>query len=132
MKLNHIHLKVSNLERAKKFYIEMFGFKVREQLGPYLFLHLGDEHHALALQERENASIPEENTLGLYHVALEVENEEAFQEILKKVQKHKIPHTEVDHTISKTVYFSDPDENGLEIMIDTRKQKDQVWKGKNR
>ena len=131
MKLNHIHIKVSNLKKAKEFYINILEFKIREQMGPFLFLHLGDEHHALALQEREDASPVDENSIGLYHFALEVQNEKEFQEIIEKLKKNNIDYDIVNHGISQTVYFSDPDNNGIEVMVDTRKQKDQIWKGKN-
>ena len=131
MILNHIHIKVKNLEKAKEFYTKILEFKVREQIGPFLFLHLGDEHHSLALQERSNAKEPDENSIGLYHFALEVKNESEFKEIIKNLDLNKIPYSSVNHLISKTIYFADPDNNGLEIMLDTRSKKDQVWKGKN-
>ncbi|MEK6890128.1 MAG: VOC family protein [Nanoarchaeota archaeon] len=131
MKLNHIHLKISSLKKSEAFYINILGFKVRERVGPFLFLHLGEEHHALALQERDDANPVDENTLGLYHFALEVQTKKEFQEIMKKLKENNIDYGLIDHVISKAIYFSDPDNNGIEIMIDTRKQKDQIWKGKN-
>lgn len=131
MQLNHNHIKVSNLKKAKEFYINILGFKIREQMGPFLFLHLGDEHHSLALQEREDASPADENSIGLYHFALEVNNEKEFKEMIKKLKENNIDYGLTDHVISKAIYFSDPDNNGIEVMLDTRKQKDQIWKGKN-
>ena len=130
MKLNHIHLKVSNLKKSKEFYL-LLDFKIREQVGPFLFLYRGDEHHSLALQERKNTSPQNENALGLYHFSLEVESEKEFQEFIKKLKEKKIHFDPVDHGISKVIYFNDPDKNGIEIMLDTRKAKDQLWKGKN-
>ena len=131
MQLNHIHLKVSNIEKAKDFYKKILGFKVRESLGPFIFLHLGEEHHSLALQEKENTQQNKEDSLGLYHFSLEVNNEKEFKEIIKKLKENKIEYSPVDHIISKVIYFEDPDKNGIEIMLDTRSSKGQEWKGKN-
>ena len=38
----------------------------------------------------------------------------------------------VDHGISKALYFTDPDGNGLEAYLDTREANDQMdWHGRN-
>ncbi|MBI2632587.1 VOC family protein [Candidatus Pacearchaeota archaeon] len=129
MKLNHIHIKVSNLEKAKEFYL-FLGFKIREQVGNFLFLNFGEEHHSLALQEKKNVLPQEEESLGLYHFSIEVKNEKEFHFIIDKLKEKRIIFYPADHGISKAVYFSDPDNNGVEIMLDTRKSKDQLWKGK--
>ena len=130
MKLNHVHIKVSNIEISREFYLSL-GFKIRERVGPFLFLHLGDEHHSLALQEIHDAEKQGENSIGLYHFSLEVENEQEFGAMINNLKQNNIPYSPIDHQISKVVYFSDPDNNGIEIMLDTRKSKQQLWKGKN-
>ncbi len=122
MKLGHVHLKVSNLERAEEFYVNILGFKVSESVGEeYLFLTLGEMHHDLALRNMgEDAPHPPKNYTGLYHFALEVENEKELFKIAKKLEKNKIAFSTADHGISKSLYFKDPDENGVEVYVDTR------------
>lgn len=130
MKLNHIHIKVSDLERAKEFYL-FLGFRIREQVGNFLFLYFGKEHHSLALQERMGVLPQEEESLGLYHFSIEAKNEKEFNSIINKLKEKSIKYHPIDHGISKAIYFSDPDNNGVEIMLDTRKRKDQIWRGRN-
>lgn len=49
-KIGHVHLKISNLKTAEDFYTKIFGFKVSERIGNFIFLTFGKEHHDLACQ----------------------------------------------------------------------------------
>ncbi|MCH8003816.1 MAG: VOC family protein [Nanoarchaeota archaeon] len=126
--IGHVHLKVSDLKKAEKFYTKLLGFKVNERVNNYLFLTLGKKHHDLALQEVVNAKKPSENNIGLYHFAIEAKNLKELVKLYFKLKKEKIDVSPIDHGISKTLYFSDPDGNGIEIYVDTRNIR-KKWKG---
>ena len=127
-KIGHVHLKVSDLKRAEEFYTNVLGLKVAERVSNYLFLTFGKEHHDLAFQEHKNARKPSEDMTGLYHFAVEFENLKQLADIYFRLKNHKISFTQIDHGISKTIYFSDPDGNGIEVYVDTR-QKRKQWNG---
>lgn len=127
-KIGHVHLKVSDLRKAEGFYTKVFGFKVSERVANYLFLTFGKEHHDLALQEHKNAKHPSEDMTGLYHFAVELENLKQLANIYFRLKKHNINFSPIDHGISKTIYFSDPDGNGIEVYIDTRNER-KKWSG---
>ncbi len=127
-KIGHVHLKVSDLKRAEEFYIKVFELKVSERVANYLFLTFGKEHHDLALQEHSNAKHPSEDMTGLYHFAVEFENLKQLAEIYFRLKKLKVRFSPVNHGISKTIYFEDPDGNGIECYVDTRKEVRQ-WHG---
>ena len=127
-KIGHIHIKVSNLKKAEKFYIKIFEFKISERAGDYLFLTFGKEHHDLALQEIKNAKRPSDNMTGLYHFAIELDNLKQLANIYLKLKKYNVGCMAIDHGISKTIYFSDPDGNGIEVYVDIRKSK-KKWQG---
>ena len=127
-KIGHIHLKISNLKSAAKFYTKIFEFKVTERVGNYLFLTFGKGHHDLALQEHRNARRPSDDMTGLYHFAIEFENLKKLADIYFKLKKYGIKFTPIDHGISKAIYFSDPDNNEIEVYVDTRKER-KKWKG---
>lgn len=118
--IGHVHLKVSNVKNAEKFYTTLLDFKVTEKVGNYVFLTFGKKHHDLALQEISNAESPSENTIGLYHFAIEARNVKVLAELYFKLRKEGISVSPIDHGISKTLYFSDPDGNGIEVYADTR------------
>lgn len=126
--IGHVHLKVSNLRKAEKFYINLLGFKVNERVNNYLFLTLGQKHHDLALQEIVNAKKPTENSIGLYHFAIEAKNLKELASLYFKLKKEKIDVSPIDHGISRALYFSDPDGNGIEIYVDSRNIR-KKWKG---
>lgn len=127
-RIGHVHLKVSSLKRAEEFYTKMFELKVSERVANYLFLTFGKEHHDLALQEVKGAQNPEENMTGLYHFAVEFENLKQLAEVYFRLKKLKVQFSPVNHGISKTIYFEDPDGNGIECYVDTRKERKE-WKG---
>ena len=131
VKLGHVHLKVKNLTVAESFYVHLLGLKVTERVPPYLFLSFGKEHHDLALKElSQSAESPTSNMIGLYHVAFEVSSEEELGVYWTRIEGMRIDAKFVDHGISKAIYFKDPDGNGLEIYLDTRKQNNRhEWGG---
>ena len=87
--IGHVHLKVSNLKRAEDFYKKL-GFKVRERFGNYIFMTLGKKHHDLALQEIPNAEIPDENSTGLYHFAIEIKDLKELATVYFNLRKQNI------------------------------------------
>ena len=127
-KIGHVHLKVADLKKSEEFYTKIFNLKVSERVVNYLFLTFGKEHHDLALQEHKNAKQPSEGMTGLYHFAVEMESLKQLADIYFKLKKLKIDFTPVDHGISKTIYFADPDGNGIEVYVDTRHERKQ-WHG---
>ena len=128
LNIGHVHLKVSDLKRAEEFYTKLLGFKVNERVNGYIFLTLGKKHHDLALQEIENAKKPTENTIGLYHFAIEAKNIRELAKLYFKLKQEDVNVSPIDHGISKTLYFSDPDGNGIEVYVDTRNIR-KNWKG---
>ena len=127
-KIGHVHIKVSNLKKSEEFYAKIFGLKISEKVGNYLFLTFGKEHHDLALQEIKGAEHPSENMVGLYHFAVEFENLKGLAKIYFKLKKENVEFTPIDHGISKTIYLADPDGNGIEVYVDTRKERKE-WHG---
>ena len=127
-KIGHVHLKVSDLKKAEEFYTKIFGFRVAERAANYIFLTFGKEHHDLALQEHRNATRPSDDMVGLYHFAVKFENLKQLADAYFKLKKLKINFSPIDHGISKTIYFADPDDNGIEVYVDTR-HKRKKWNG---
>lgn len=132
MKLGHVHIKVSDLKRAVEFYTKLLGFKVTERVGNhYVFLTFGKAHHDLALQNvGPDAPKPEPHTIGLYHAAYELESEDELKRLYEKLNQAKTEVYPVDHGISKALYFSDPDGNGIEVYVDTRQWRN-LWRGQD-
>ena len=130
--LGHVHLKVTDLDRAIEFYTGLLDLAVTEQQENYAFLSFGDHHHDLALQAHPEFSAPPPQTTGLYHVAFEIDSLAALGDHYQWLTERDIRVSPVDHGISKAIYFDDPDGNGVELYVDTRDSEAEQWKGQNR
>lgn len=58
-RIGHVHLKVSDLERAITFYSEVLGFSVQQRIGRQAaFLGAGGYHHHIGLNSWDSAGGP--------------------------------------------------------------------------
>lgn len=128
--LGHVHLKVTDLDRAVDFYSGLLNLDITERHANYAFLSFGDHHHDLALQAHPEASSPPPRSTGLYHVAFEADSTEALGDHYQWLTDREITVHPVDHGISKALYFDDPAGNGVECYVDTRTG-DGNWEGQN-
>src|SRR6185369_8329160 len=72
-RIGHVHLTVSNLERALQFYRDALGFEVTQRYGSSaVFLSAGGYHHHIGLNTwaGEGASPPPPGRTGLYRFAI--------------------------------------------------------------
>jgi catechol 2,3-dioxygenase len=121
-RVGHVVLKVRDLKRAEQFYTEVLGFEVatRLQRPRGVFFTLGTQHHDIAVLEVPPASEPvKDHQVGLHHVALQVGDFAELQECYRRLKaNHATITSTIDHLITKSVYFLDPDGNSLELYCD--------------
>lgn len=129
--IGHIHLTVSNLERALVFYRDILGFEVtNDSLGSAVFLSSGGYHHHIALNTwvGEGATPAPRGHTGLYHFAILYPKRVELAKALKSLMDAKYPIIGfADHGVSESIYIEDPDKNGIELTWDKPKSK---WKKK--
>jgi catechol 2,3-dioxygenase len=122
VRIGHVHLKVSNLDRALAFYRDALGFEVTQRYGAQaVFLSAGGYHHHIGLNTWESAggTPPPSGTTGLYHVAILYPTEAALADALRRLRRAGIPLDGAsDHGVSKALYLRDPDDNGVELYWD--------------
>src|SRR5260221_3221215 len=73
VRIGHVHLKVSDLERSLNFYCGVLGFELTQRMGDSAaFINAGGYHHHIGLNTWESlgGSPPPPGTTGLYHVAI--------------------------------------------------------------
>jgi catechol 2,3-dioxygenase len=124
--IGHVHLTVSDLDRALGFYRDVLGFEVTSRYGPNaVFLSAGGYHHHVGLNTwaGRNAPRPPAGTTGLYHFAILYPDRRALAVAVKRVLDHGVPlEGSADHGVSEAVYLRDPDGNGLELYRDRPKE----------
>ena len=120
--LSHVHLKVSDLDRALEFWHGVLGFEVMTRIGDQAaFLSAGGYHHHIGLNtwESKGGSPPPPGTTGLFHVAIRYPDRPALARALQKVLEAGIRLSGAsDHGVSEALYLRDPDGNGVELMRD--------------
>jgi catechol 2,3-dioxygenase len=125
-RVGHVHLRVSDLDRAIAFYRDLLGFHVTGY-GPdrgvpgVAFLAAGDYHHHIALNTWETAGgepAPKGHT-GLHHFALSYPDRGALARAVRHLLEngYSVDHA-ADGGISVAVFLQDPDGNGVELSYD--------------
>jgi catechol 2,3-dioxygenase len=146
--INHMVLNVRNLEVSHRFWTEIIGFRCVAELKPIpgrqrpkmrfysgLDAHGNVTHHDLALAEVPGADgaggtdrapwdlMP--SRVGLNHVAIAWPDRESWLKQLAFLQRRGVPfHRRVNHGMTHSVYISDPDGHGIEVLYELPRE---VW-----
>ena len=121
VRIGHVHLKVSDIERALGFWRDVLGFEVMQRREAAVFISAGGYHHHIALNTWESlgGARPAKGTTGLYHVAIVYPSRATLGRALTRVHAAGIKLTGAsDHGVSIALYLDDPDGNGVELYWD--------------
>jgi catechol-2,3-dioxygenase len=122
-RLNHAVLYVRNVERSVAFYRDVLGFTPIEGMdelrgAAFLRAPASTNDHDLGLFEigdRAAASGAGRTSVGLYHLAWEVDTLSDLSELAAKLSEAGALSGASDHSTTKSLYGHDPD--GLEFEI---------------
>lgn len=120
--IGHVHLKVSDIERALAFYSGVLGFEVMQRWGEEAaFISAGGYHHHIGLNtwQSKGGSPPPHGSTGLFHTAIRYPTRRALAEAVKRCMEAGIAlDGAADHGVSEAIYLRDPDQNGVELYWD--------------
>lgn len=120
--ISHVHLRVSDLDRALEFYCGVLGFELTTRMGAQAaFISAGGYHHHIGLNtwQSRGAAPPPPGHTGLYHFAIRYPSRPALAEALRRLLEAGVPlQGAADHGVSEAIYLADPDGNGIELMYD--------------
>lgn len=126
VRIGHVHLKVSDLERALGFYCGVLGFELMQRWGTQAaFVSAGEYHHHIGLNTWDSLGgpPPPPGTTGLFHVAILYPDRATLGDALRRLRAANIELVGAsDHGVSEALYLRDPDDNGVELYRDRPSQ----------
>lgn len=128
--LGHVVFYVKDLERSLAFYRDLLGFQEVGRVfnGMAAALTSGRTHHEMLLiQVGDAPGPPAGRRRGLYHIGIKVgDSLEELRAAKKELERAGVMIDGMsDHTVSQSLYLSDPDGNEVELYVDADES---VWK----
>ncbi len=125
-RIGHCLIRVRDVERAKRFYMDVLGFQLMEQDPDHggVFLSLPGDGHTIDLMpvgDPETATPPVgmQDGVGVLHIAFKVGSYEALRESYDSLVADGVEvQRMIDHVSQRSLYLHDPDGNTLEIYYE--------------
>jgi catechol 2,3-dioxygenase len=114
----HIELQVTDIGRSVCFWTTTLGL-VERGTSADGGVALGTRNKTLVVLRPGARGPVVSGHAGMYHVALGVPSQQQFSRYLARLYDAKVRLSAVDHTMSKAIYFNDPDGHGIEISYET-------------
>jgi catechol-2,3-dioxygenase len=120
---SHTVLNIKDSEKIIEFYTKTLGFKISDrgpivENGPEIIFvsQDPDEHHQLAFSvEREDVDKP----ISLNHLSFRVKTFDEVQEVKERLDSVDVQYLPLCHGNALSLYFNDPEGNGIEVFFDT-------------
>lgn len=121
--LGHVVLRVTDCSRAERFYNGLLGLPVCARFDQdgirMTFFTLGNHHDFAVMEVSGEGGRRSESAVGLHHVAFKIgDNLDELRDAKAKLEADGVLLKPVDHEVTKSLYFEDPDGNGVELYVD--------------
>ena len=115
----HAVLNTNNLEAMRKWYSAVLGAETMFANDRIVFITYDDEHHRIALIKRPNLKPAVQGTVGLDHLAYAYNSLTELVDAYERLKSAGIvPRSTVNHGPTTSLYYDDPDGNGVELQVD--------------
>lgn len=111
--LDHLALRVSDLARSKRFYMENLSMTVRSESSEGVFLHAGRDWIALFDEKALTSSIPRRSGPGVDHFSFRPSSHHTFEATMAALRARNLNPVSPGDT--RRIYFRDPD--GIVVQL---------------
>jgi len=115
-----VRLRVNDIDRVAEFYESVVGLERLSRSDEYAALGAGGQV-LLGLDGDPSAPPRPAAAAGLFHAAVRVPDETALADALARIERDWRLDGASDHLVSRALYLSDPEGNGIEIYCDRPK-----------
>lgn len=119
---SHTVLQAKDAPKMLDFYTRVLGFQVTDEGGIaggryiYFLSQQPDEHHQLGIVPTRTDDGPPNS---LAHMAFRVEAMGELRDLIGRVEDEGLAYRPTSHGNTWSVYFQDPEQNGVEVFCDT-------------
>jgi catechol-2,3-dioxygenase len=118
-KLSHLVLQTNRRREMIEWYCTVLGAEILYEAERISFISYDDEHHRVAFLDPGPLTERQPNAAGLNHVAFTFAGPDELTENYRRLQSLGIePHRCVNHGVTTSMYYHDPDGNQVELLID--------------
>jgi len=115
----HFVLRSSNVQPMIDWYSAVLNMHVVQRTDYICFLTYDDEHHRLGIVNLAGLTAPDARNSGLAHVAYTFADIGTLLSTYARVKKLGIaPSRCIHHGPTVSIYYRDPDGNGVELQVD--------------
>ncbi len=119
-RLSHAVLRTTRLKEMIEWYINVLGAQVLYQNDFAAFLTYDDEHHRIALFAVPGLVEKPKRSSGLDHLAFFYSTLADWITNYERLKALGItPRVGIHHGVTMSLYYRDPDDNGIELSIDS-------------
>jgi len=118
-KLSHIVLQTNRRREMIDWYCTVLGAEILYEAERISFISYDNEHHRVAFLDPGPLTERQPNAAGLNHVAFTMGSLDDLTENYLRLKELGIrPHRCVNHGVTTSMYYHDPDNNQVELLID--------------
>jgi len=101
VQMGHVHLRVGDIELARRFYVDVLGFEITGQLPSALFVSVNKYHHHIGMNTWESRGVAKRGeTLGLRNFAIILPTKDDLQRLKRRLRGAKVEYEETNSTSS--------------------------------
>lgn len=118
--INHITIRVNDIERAEEFYGDILGFELVRKMGQSMAVYQVGEEDTLVLVEAETSYDPASRDYRVDHFGFYLDSEEEVDELTEYFRENEVSILSgpANRKRGRFVFISDPDGNMLEFFYE--------------
>lgn len=118
--INHITIRVNDIERAEEFYGDILGFELLRKMGQSMAVYQVGQEDTLVLVEAETSYDPSSRDYRVDHFGFYLDSEDEVDELAQYFREKEVSVLSgpANRKRGRFVFISDPDGNMLEFFYE--------------